>query len=96
MSHIPECKTFQDVWEESRRTAKAVEVKRGVDVDLGTRTLDFSFVVETSVQIELGKGLDEIFIGWLYRVREGKEVQTGFRYALDRVVIWCRKGLDGL
>ena len=32
--------TFLDVWEESQRTAIAVDVKRGIDVDPDKRTLD--------------------------------------------------------
>ena len=39
-SHTRECKTCQDAWEESRRTATAEEVKRGVEVDQDTRPLD--------------------------------------------------------
>ena len=35
-----ECKAFQDVWEESRRTATAEEVARGIVVDPDTRALD--------------------------------------------------------
>ena len=42
-SHTRECKTFQDAWEESRRTATAEEEKRGVAVDPDT----------TRVQVQL-------------------------------------------
>ena len=38
MSHIRECKTFQDVWEESRRTATAVE--RWISVDPSSSSTD--------------------------------------------------------
>ena len=35
-SHTRECKTFRDAWEESRRTATAEEVGRGVAMDSDT------------------------------------------------------------
>ena len=38
-SHTHECKLFQDVWEESRRTATAQEVQRVV-ADPDTRALN--------------------------------------------------------
>ena len=41
-SHTRECRTFPEVWEESRRTAAAVEAKRGVAADPDTRPLDQS------------------------------------------------------
>ena len=39
-SHTRECKTYQDAWDESRRTAAAEEAKRGVAADPDTRPLD--------------------------------------------------------
>ena len=39
-SHTRECKTFQDAWEDSRRTASAEEARRGIVVDPDTRPLD--------------------------------------------------------
>ena len=39
-SHTRECKTYQDAWDESRRTASAEEAKRGIDGDPDTRPLD--------------------------------------------------------
>ena len=39
-SHTRECKTYQDAWCESRRTASAEEAKRGVAADPDTRPLD--------------------------------------------------------
>ena len=39
-SHTRECKTYQDAWEDSRRTASAEEAKRGIGGDLDTRPLD--------------------------------------------------------
>ena len=41
-SHTRECKTYQDAWDESRRTASAEEAKRGVVADPDTRPLDQS------------------------------------------------------
>ena len=41
-SHTRECKTYQDAWDESRRTASAEEAKRGVVADSDTRPLDLS------------------------------------------------------
>ena len=35
-----ECMTYQDAWEDSRRTASAEEAKRGIGGDLDTRPLD--------------------------------------------------------
>ena len=39
-SRTRECKTYQDAWDESRRTASAEEAKRGVAADPDTRPLD--------------------------------------------------------
>ena len=39
-SHTRECKTYQDAWDESRRTASAEEAKRGVAADPDARPLD--------------------------------------------------------
>ena len=39
-SHTRECKTYEDAWDESRRTASAAEAKRGVVADPDTRPLD--------------------------------------------------------
>ena len=39
-SHTRECKTYQDAWDESRRTASAEETKRGIVGDPDTRPLD--------------------------------------------------------
>ena len=39
-SHTRECKTYQDAWDESRRTAAAEEAKRGIVGDPDTRPLD--------------------------------------------------------
>ena len=39
-SHTRECKTYQDAWDESRRTASAEEAKRGIVGDPDTRPLD--------------------------------------------------------
>ena len=39
-SHTGECKTYQDAWDESRRTASAEEAKRGVVADSDTPPLD--------------------------------------------------------
>ena len=39
-SHTRECKTYQDVWEDSRRTASAEEAKRGIVGDPDTRPLN--------------------------------------------------------
>ena len=39
-SHTRECKTYQDAWDESRRTASAEEAKRGIFGDPDTRPLD--------------------------------------------------------
>ena len=39
-SHACECKTYQDAWGESRRTASAEEAKRGIVGDPDTRPLD--------------------------------------------------------
>ena len=39
-SHTRQCKTYQDAWDESRRTASAEEAKRGVAADPDTRPLD--------------------------------------------------------
>ena len=39
-SHTRECKTYQDDWDESRRTALAEEAKRGIVGDPDTRPLD--------------------------------------------------------
>ena len=39
-SHTRECKTCQDAWDESRRTASAEEAKRGIVGDPDTRPLD--------------------------------------------------------
>ena len=39
-SHTRECKTYQDAWEDSRRTASAEEARRGIVGDLDTRPLD--------------------------------------------------------
>ena len=39
-SHTRECKTYQDAWEDSRRTASAEEARRGIAGDLDTRPLD--------------------------------------------------------
>ena len=41
-SHTRECKTYQDAWDESRRTASAEEAKRGIVGDPDTRPLDAS------------------------------------------------------
>ena len=38
--HTRECKTYQDAWDESRRTASAEEAKRGIVGDSDTRPLD--------------------------------------------------------
>ena len=40
MSHTRECKTHQDAWDESRRTASAEEAKRRIVGDPDTRSLD--------------------------------------------------------
>ena len=40
-SHTRECKSYQDAWDESRRTASAEEAKRGIE-DPDTRPLDTS------------------------------------------------------
>ena len=39
-SHTSECKTYQDAWDETRRTASAEEAKRGIVGDPDTRPLD--------------------------------------------------------
>ena len=39
-SHTRECKTFQDAWEDSRRTASAEEARRGIVGDPNTRPQD--------------------------------------------------------
>ena len=39
-SHIRDCKTYQDAWDESRRTASAEEAKRGIVGDPDTRPVD--------------------------------------------------------
>ena len=39
-SHTRECKTYQDAWDESRRTASTEEAKRGIVGDRDTRPLD--------------------------------------------------------
>ena len=39
-SHSRECKSYQDAWDESRRTASAEEAKRGIVGDPDTRPLD--------------------------------------------------------
>ena len=39
-SHTRECKTYQDAWDESPRTASAEEAKRGIAEDPDTRPLD--------------------------------------------------------
>ena len=39
-SHTRQCKTHQNAWDESRRTASAEEAKRGVAADPDTRPLD--------------------------------------------------------
>ena len=39
-SHTRECKSYQDAWDESRRTASAEETKRGLVGDPDTRPLD--------------------------------------------------------
>ena len=39
-SHTRECKTYQDAWEDSRRTASAEEARRGIVGDPDTRPLD--------------------------------------------------------
>ena len=39
-SHTRECKTFQDAWEDSRRTASAEEARHGIVRDSDTRSLD--------------------------------------------------------
>ena len=39
-SHTRECKSHQDAWDESRRTASAEEAKRGIVGDPDTRPLD--------------------------------------------------------
>ena len=39
-SHTRECKTYQDGWDESRRTASAEEAKHGIVGDPDTRPLD--------------------------------------------------------
>ena len=39
-SHTRECKTYQDVWDESRRPASAEEAKRGIVGNPDTRPLD--------------------------------------------------------
>ena len=39
-SHTRECKSYQDAWDESRRTASAEEAKRGIVGDPDTRPLD--------------------------------------------------------
>ena len=39
-SHTRECKTFQDAWDESRRTAAAEEANREVAADPDTRPLN--------------------------------------------------------
>ena len=41
-SHTRERKTYQDAWDESRRTAAEEEAKRGVAADPDTRPLDSS------------------------------------------------------
>ena len=38
--HTRECKTYQDAWEDSRRTASAEEARRGIGRDPDTRPLD--------------------------------------------------------
>ena len=38
-THTRECKTYQDAWDESRRTASAEEAKRGIVGDPDTRPL---------------------------------------------------------
>ena len=52
-SHRRECKAFQDVWEESRRTATAEEVARGIVVDPDTRALD---PISSSTGLKLATG----------------------------------------
>ena len=39
-SHTRECKTYQDAWEDSRRTASAEEARHGIVRDSDTRSLD--------------------------------------------------------
>ena len=39
-THTRECKTYQDAWEDSRRTASAEEARRGIVGDPDTRPLD--------------------------------------------------------
>ena len=39
-SHTRECKTYQDAWDERRRTASVEEAKRGIVGDPDTRPLD--------------------------------------------------------
>ena len=39
-SHTRGCKSYQDAWDESRRTALAEEAKRGIGGDLDSRPLD--------------------------------------------------------
>ena len=39
-SHTRECRSYQDAWDESRRTASAEEAKRGIVADPDTRPLD--------------------------------------------------------
>ena len=39
-SHARECKAHQDIWEESRQTARAEEAKRGVVQDSDPRPLN--------------------------------------------------------
>ena len=47
-SHTRECKTYQDAWEDSRRTASAEEAKRGIVGDPDTRPLDPSSSSKTT------------------------------------------------
>ena len=54
-AHTRECKAFQDVWEESRRTATAEEVKRGIVAESDTRALDSS---SSSTDVQPGVATD--------------------------------------
>ena len=54
-AHTRECKAFQDVWEESRRTATAEEVKRGIVAESDTRALDSSW---SSTDVQPGVATD--------------------------------------
>ena len=68
-SHTRERKTFQDFWEERRRTATPEEVKRGIVVDPDTPALDPSssstdvkFGVATDVENSAGQMDEDTFL----------------------------------